>query len=533
VSLADNPLVRAVARVPASIHRKLLVAYFGMLVILVVLGVLGLQVLGASNGRVVSLGMLQQRITTYQEAQSGAAQVRQLLALRGSTEIDPGAKIAVPSSGVVTFSDSSIQSTMDGLGPLTDAGQLGFAPSSAERPILGALHSDYELVQASMRRIIALDQAGKVAETQQLELTAEQESYTLEGSADSLVFTAQAEAVNLIAQNADAYAGSQHLFIGVAAGSIVLVLVAGFALSWAIIGPVRRVSNRMEAIATGDFSAHVTLPNRDELGALAVNLNRMNDELARLYRELESASRHKSEFLASMSHELRTPLNAIIGFSQVLKERMFGDLNSKQDEYLDDVLSSGQHLLSLINDVLDIAKVEAGSMDLQLSVFSLPVSFDTALAMVRERATRHGIRLIKEIDPAVELVEADERKLKQILFNLLSNAVKFTPHGGKVTLAASMTDAGVTISVADTGVGISAEDQVLIFEEFYQAGPGRNQEGTGLGLPLTRKLVELHGGELWVRSVMGEGSTFGFTLPVAQPAIPEPAQVVPGEAVSA
>jgi signal transduction histidine kinase len=240
----------------------------------------------------------------------------------------------------------------------------------------------------------------------------------------------------------------------------------------------------------------------------------MNDELGRLYKELESASRHKSEFLASMSHELRTPLNAVIGFSQVLRQQMFGELNEKQLEYVDDILGSGQHLLNLINDILDLAKVEAGRMELQPSAFALDETLRNATAMVRERATRQDVTLSTEIDASVGEIEADERKLKQILFNLLSNAVKFTPAGGTVTLAARTEDGQAIISVRDTGVGISREDQARIFEDFYQLGPGMAQEGTGLGLALTKRLVDLHGGELTLESTPGAGSTFTVRLPL-------------------
>jgi len=293
------------------------------------------------------------------------------------------------------------------------------------------------------------------------------------------------------------------------------------------------METRLAAIASGDFSGHVEVSNRDELGALASNLNRMNDELGRLYEALETASRHKSEFLATMSHELRTPLNAIIGFSQVLKEQMYGELNAKQADYVDDVLSSGQHLLNLINDILDLAKVEAGRMELQPATFALPELLENAVSMVRERATRQGISVTIATDPSVGLVEGDERKVKQILFNLLSNAVKFTPGGGRVMLAASAADGQVEISVRDTGVGISAEDQERIFEEFYQVGASRTQEGTGLGLALTRRLVELHHGRLSVESDPGVGSTFTITLPLHQTEVaPEIVTTTAGEPVS-
>ena len=250
--------------------------------------------------------------------------------------------------------------------------------------------------------------------------------------------------------------------------------------------------------------------------ALAIQNARLFRELEAKSRLLEAASRHKSEFLANMSHELRTPLNAIIGFSEVLAERMFGEVNEKQAEYLQDILSSGRHLLSLINDILDLSKVEAGRLELELASFNLPAALDNALTLVRERATRHGIRLTQTVDPRLGDIVADERKVKQILLNLLSNAVKFTPEGGRVGLAAITTEDVVTIGVSDTGIGIAAEDQAAIFEEFRQVGrdDARKQEGTGLGLTLAKKFVELHGGRIWVQSQVGQGSTFTFTLPV-------------------
>ncbi len=243
---------------------------------------------------------------------------------------------------------------------------------------------------------------------------------------------------------------------------------------------------------------------------------------ARLFREIEDksqqldvASRHKSEFLANMSHELRTPLNAIIGFSEVLLERMFGEVNDKQTEYLRDILSSGQHLLSLINDILDLSKIEAGRLELELTKFYLPVTLENALILVRERATRHGIALNLAVDERLGDFVADERKIRQILLNLLSNAVKFTPEGGRVSVKAALANGSVEISVSDTGIGIAPEDQHAIFEEFRQVGSddARKREGTGLGLTLAKKFVEMHGGQIRVESQVGKGSTFTFTLP--------------------
>ena len=248
---------------------------------------------------------------------------------------------------------------------------------------------------------------------------------------------------------------------------------------------------------------------------IAIQNARLFNEIRDKSRQLEIANQHKSEFLANMSHELRTPLNAIIGFSEVLLERMFGELNEKQDDYLKDIFTSGKHLLSLINDILDLSKIEAGRMELDLGDFDAAQALANAMTLVRERAQTHGIGLTLEADGVAGELRADERKFKQILLNLLSNAVKFTPDGGTVVVRAALTDIGIQVGVSDTGVGISAEDQLVVFDEFKQVGRHytNKHEGTGLGLALTKRFVELHGGTLTLQSEPGVGSTFTFTIP--------------------
>jgi len=309
---------------------------------------------------------------------------------------------------------------------------------------------------------------------------------------------------------------SRDVFIAAAGGSVALALLLGFVLSWSLIEPLRKTEARLAQIAEGDFGGHVEVPNRDEVGVLAANVNRMNDELGRLYREVETASRHKSDFLATMSHELRTPLNAIIGFSEVLQQQMFGELNERQLAYVDDVLAAGRHLLALINDVLDLAKIEAGRMDLDLAPVSLADVLQGGMTMHGERASRAGVALGLRVEPEEIVVIADERRVRQVVYNLLSNAIKFTPRDGRIDVSAEMRDGMVEVAVRDTGPGIAPGDLERIFEEFDQGGgdPANHVDGTGLGLPLSRKFVELHGGRLWVESSLGAGSTFRFTLPV-------------------
>jgi len=248
--------------------------------------------------------------------------------------------------------------------------------------------------------------------------------------------------------------------------------------------------------------------------ALAMINAQLYRRLERQSAALEIASRHKSEFLASMSHELRTPLNAIIGFSEVLLERMFGELNERQDEYLRDIWSSGKHLLELLNDILDLSKIEAGQMVLNRSEFIVRKSLDYCLSLVRERALKQGILLSLEVDPGVGLLDADRLRFRQVVLNLLSNAVKFTPDGGRVDVRASIRGQDLVVTVADTGVGVAAEDHQRIFDSFQQGTrPAGQAEGTGLGLTLSKRIVELHGGRIWVESEAGAGSTFAFALP--------------------
>lgn len=248
---------------------------------------------------------------------------------------------------------------------------------------------------------------------------------------------------------------------------------------------------------------------------LAIVNARLFGELDTKRAELEIASRHKSEFLASMSHELRTPLNAVIGFSEVLLDRMFGDLNPRQEEYLRDIWTSGRHLLELLNEILDLSKVEAGRMVLEPSLMSVRSCLDYVLSLVRDRAAAHAIELRLDVSEQVGIVWADELRFKQVVLNLVSNAVKFTPDGGTVEVDATREGADVVIRVSDTGVGVLPDDRERIFESFQQGHRGApKEEGTGLGLTLSRRIVSLFGGSLWLEPAAEVGSVFGFRVPL-------------------
>jgi signal transduction histidine kinase len=306
---------------------------------------------------------------------------------------------------------------------------------------------------------------------------------------------------------------------------LLVALVSGYVLARRLARPILEVRQGAERIAGGDLSARIGIRTGDEVEALAREFNRMADQLqgyttgleqrvAEKTAQLEMANRHKSEFLANMSHELRTPLNAVIGFSEVLREQMFGPLNAKQVEYVSDIHLSGQHLLSLINDILDLSKVEAGRMQLDVHEFDVRAAVENCATLIRERALRGRLRFLCEAGAGTDHWRGDERKFKQVVINLLSNAVKFTPAGGEVALDATVEGGELVVRVRDTGVGIGPDDQEAIFQEFRQAGVGsRRAEGTGLGLALSRRLVELHGGTLTVESRPGHGSVFTARFP--------------------
>jgi signal transduction histidine kinase len=517
-SAADNPLVRVVGRVPLPLGAKLSMGFAVVAVLLVIGYALGLVALSQSNSRGRQLEKL---LATQAYVQQVKADSTRLLGLVVPCGGGGGAAVGGlgcrPPLGnpdsLATFdgvvSSAASQLSVELRTPAV-AGSASSLPRSVVRPALAQLQA----FQLAYARVSQRDSAGENpdADIEKAQVLASK----LFGRLSAIATSISSEAQRLAAADKSSFAASRNLLLGVAGGSLALALGLGLLLSWSVVAPLRRTEERLAEIGAGDLRGRLEVPNRDEIGRLAARVNSTSDELQRVYRELESASRHKSDFLATMSHELRTPLNAIIGFSEVLQEQMFGELNERQLAYVNDVLEAGRHLLSLINDVLDLAKIEAGRVELELSQLALHDILRSAVSIHAERASRAGVDISVRTEPEEITVTADARRLRQIVFNLVSNAVKFTPAEGRVDISARLEDGQVQVAVADTGPGIAAQDIEKIFEEFEQTRAGQQAEGTGLGLPLSRKLVELHGGRLWAESELGRGSTFRFTLPARE-----------------
>jgi signal transduction histidine kinase len=507
---ADNPIARAIGRARLPLGAKLIAGFAVVAALLAVVAALGLVALGKSNSRGNKLPTLRENAFYAGVLRAEAAELKNAIDYR----LKVGAAFAAD--------NRTIAADLAKLCADAGAGSCGISSEQTTSHFPITLEQldpslNEKLVAAAVIFFPLVGLAPRTTSLHSVLLRADRFARAFEARLSSLANETLRHQNALVAANRRSFIDSRNLLIGLGAGSFALAVALGLLLAASVVAPLRRTQEGLSKIAGGDFSGHVEVPNRDEIGALAADVNRMNEELRRLYGELETASRHKSDFLSTMSHELRTPLNAIIGFSEVLHEQMFGELNERQLAYVDDVLGAGRHLLSLINDVLDLAKIEAGRMELEISQVALPDLLRSAVSMHSERAGRGGITLALTAEPAEISIAADERRVRQIVFNLLSNAIKFTPSEGRVDVSARLDDGHAEIAVTDTGPGIPAADREAIFEEFEQSADGKKEdEGTGLGLPLSRKLVELHGGKLWVESEVGRGSTFRFTLPVRQ-----------------
>ena len=507
-------LVRQVARVRASVHAKLLVAFLLIAVVLIAMGAMSLRVIGSVVRHSHQLDQARERVDAARQIEHALGLqmnfTRNALLLRDDATIES-----------MFRENNRFQATFD---------RLEAGAQDDQRETIRRIRSTQDQVMATVARIAALIRENKADEAMSLHLN---EGYPQYREIATLVTRAvrneEAE-MGRLREGMDAVNRHAIRLVSVfGAASIGLALGLGFVISWSFILPVRAADGFLERVAKGDFTASIAVPNRDEFGALAERMNHMSGELHQLYdeqrrtaqqlralnAELERASKAKSDFLASMSHELRTPMNAILGFTEMIRDGIYGDIPDDIREPVGDIHTCGKQLLGLINNVLDLSKIEAGRMDLALGAYVVDDVVGPVRQALHALAAAKGLDLAVTIPAETPLCFGDGKRLTQCVMNLAGNALKFTREG-RVEVRVEVQDDDLLFAVADTGIGIPAEQVGHIFEEFRQADVTVSREfgGTGLGLSITRKLVELHGGRIWVESVEGKGSTFFFRVPV-------------------
>jgi signal transduction histidine kinase len=499
-----DPLVGLVARVPARVQSKLLAAFLAIATLLVIVGAVGLEGLREVHQRTEELIKLQRKIEAYRQVQH-----------------DTTGQLYSVASALVSADERTLDSTLRQLNQFGyDVDRLEFVAKD-EVELLDQFRRDYERFIAVVTQVVELIRAGRGPEARELQLKqASPLADRLERLTNQLVNKAEAHMVAGIEASTRAYDTAQWLAIAFAVGSIVLALGLGYAISWSVIGPVRQIEARLNQVAAGDFTQRVHVVNRDELGALAADVNHMCEELGRLYEQLESFSHNKSQFLASMSHELRTPLNAIIGLSEMMVSNAARFGTEKAAEPLRRIQRAGTHLLGLVNQILDLSKIEAGKLELTPEVVQLPPLLDEVIGTARHLAEQKKNRLAADYPKDLGALAVDPMRLRQILLNLLSNACKFTTEGEVSLKARRISHDGrnwIDFAVADTGIGMTADQLGKLFQEFTQAEAttARQYGGTGLGLAITRKLCRMMGGDVTVTSEPGKGSLFVVRLPAA------------------
>jgi signal transduction histidine kinase/CheY-like chemotaxis protein len=506
-------LPRLVARTPITVHAKLLAAFLLIVVLLVSVGAIALRMLGEVNHGAEELVRLQRKAAAYRQVQLDTTS--QLYSV-AAVLLVPNERIRAVMSGM-----PSLDATLRQLVQVSE-GLARLPPvHGAENELVDRLRADYRRFVGIARNVIQLIGTGSIDEARELQLTqAIPLAARLQQITSELVADAEANMLAHSAASHRAYQTARWIVLGSAVGTIALALILGYGLSWSLIGAVSGIKVGLRRIAAGDFSQQVVVANRDELGLLAADVNRMSTELRHLYDQVETASRLKSEFLANMSHELRTPLNAILGYSEMLEEEARDTDAHGFIPDLQKIHAAGRHLLELINAVLDLSKIEAGRMELYVETFSIPALIHDVTAVIQPLVQKNQNRLEVTCPNDLGTMRADLTKTRQAVLNLLSNACKFT-EGGIVTLTVSRVSEAwadwVTIAVRDTGIGMTSEQMKKLFQDFSQADVAttRRYGGTGLGLALSRRLVRLMGGDIVAASEPGQGSTFTIRLPAS------------------
>ena len=507
-------IVRWVAGVRTSVHRKLLVAFLLVTLLVLVMGAVSVQTIRSMRQQSDLLDRAHQRVEWSQQIQHSLAMQMHFTAM-----------------ALLVRDEATIASILRENNRFNDTlARVEEVAEDAERQTIQKIRSAQEEAMSVVADIANLVRDGKIGAATDLQITREDPLYR---SIDALVYALvqkQNERMVALRESVDAANRRSITVLGaIALMSVLLALGSGFVISCVFIFPVYAAQDFLSELASGKFGGTVSVPNRDEFGELAARLSETSRELARLDAEqrraadavssvnakLEQASKAKSEFLANMSHELRTPLNAILGFTEMLRDELYGEVPPEFKEPLADIQTNGKHLLHLINEVLDLSKIEAGHMELMLEEYSAPGIVDAVRASLRSLAAEKGLEFSAEVEPGLPMMYGDAKRLTQCLLNLAGNALKFTRQG-RVAINAARDGEFVRYSVSDTGIGIPEEQIGTVFAEFRQVDATITREfgGTGLGLTITKKFVEMHGGRIWAESRLGKGSTFHFVIPL-------------------
>lgn len=492
-----------VARTPLSVRAKLLGAFLVLITLLIVFGLVGLEVLGGMNQRAEEFVALQRKSNAYRQLQH-----------------DTTTQLYSVASALLSPTEKSLDNALRYLNQFRyDLDRVRYV-SKDEADLFERIRNRHEQLTDVVTRVVELTRAGSVYDA--LELRHVEGSPLADGImrlTNEMVNRAEAQMVEKVDVNQRAYDLSRLVVIAFGITSIGLSFLMVYAISSSLTRPVVLMEQRLLQIANGDFSPRVDVPNKDELGTLAKHLNNMSDRLRELYQQIESASQHKSEFLANMSHELRTPLNAIIGYSEMLMENADGkDTSLVEVTDLEKIQVAGKHLLTMINDILDLSKIEAGKMEIASQPVELEPLIEEAIITVQPLADENQTVLNLELQQPLSSIFSDATRLRQILLNLLSNACKFT-ECGSVTLTANCREepgsAWLQLTVADTGVGMTDQQISRLFQPFSQAEAGATSRlgGTGLGLAIVSKICERMGGSISVESAAGKGTTATVKLP--------------------
>ena len=507
-------LVRAVARVRASVHVKLLAAFLLITLLFIAMGVVSLRTVASTSRQTTLLDQAHERVSWSRQIEHALAMQMHFTAMALIARDDE-------TVGQILRENNRFNDTL---------ARLETAAPAEERALIQEIRGAQEEAMAVVADIANAVRDGRIAAAMTAMRTREEPLYRrIEGLVGELVAAEEARMASLRSGIEADNRHSLRLMAGFAAVSIVLALLGGFVISWSFILPVRAAHDFLSEVAAGRFGGTIVVPNRDDFGALAEHMNRMSRELHRLDEEqrvaaealrglndrLSQASRAKSEFLANMSHELRTPLNAILGFTELMLDELYGEVPATLREPLTDIQTNGRHLLRLINDVLDLSKIEAGRLELGGGQYSVQEIVDVVHTSLRSLAIEKGLAFTATAPADIPPARGDGRRLTQCLMNLAGNALKFTRHG-RVEIDVRLDGDWLVYRVSDTGIGIPKDEVENVFAEFRQVDAAITREfgGTGLGLSITKRLVEMHGGRIWVESELGKGSTFFFTVPL-------------------